>query len=144
MCDCISYRNSDGHQKWQFLQKPGTLLCIYNDTAKNFVQVALCHTVAFLHFMQKLKIAAKNLWEKLFLAIQEDSGYTLEANFFVQIAVSHTISKGNMFLHFTQKFKMATKIGGKMILGKTWQIILCITYRTKTSYISLYVASFQR
>ena len=37
---------------------------------------------------------------------------------FIQIALSHTISEINVFWHFAQKFKMATTIGGKLILGK--------------------------
>ena len=32
---------------------------------------------------------------------------------FVKIAQSHTVSEINSILHFTQKFKMATKNGGK-------------------------------
>ena len=39
---------------------------------------------------------------------------------FVKIALSHTFSEINAFLHFTQNFKMPTKCGGKMILAKKW------------------------
>ena len=34
---------------------------------------------------------------------------------FVEIALSRSVSKINMFLHFTQKFKMAAKIGEETI-----------------------------
>ena len=34
----------------------------------------------------------------------------------VEIALSHTVSKINAFLHFVQKFKMATKNGGKITI----------------------------
>ena len=46
---------------------------------------------AFLHFMQKLKMAAIH----------------------VEIALSHTIIEINAFLRYTQKFKMAAKHGGE-------------------------------
>ena len=38
---------------------------------------------------------------------------------FTEIALSHTVSKINAFLHFTQKFKMAAKNGGKTIFEKS-------------------------
>ena len=40
----------------------------------------------------------------------------LKQNF--QITLSCTIFEINAFLHFTQKFKMAAKDGGKTIFGK--------------------------
>ena len=45
--------------------------------------------------------------------IADDSVYTLRVKNFVEIALSHTISKINLFLHFTQKLKMAAKNGAK-------------------------------
>ena len=48
-----------------------------------------------------------NFWQKV------DSVYTLRVKNFVEIALCHTISEINIFLHFTQKFKMAAKSGGK-------------------------------
>ena len=44
-----------------------------------------------------------------------DSADTLRVKNFVEIALSCSISEINTFLHFTQKFKMATKSGGKTI-----------------------------
>ena len=38
---------------------------------------------------------------------------------FLQISLSHTVSEINALLHFAQKFKMATKNGGKMIFEKS-------------------------
>ena len=55
-----------------------------------------------------------------------DSGDTLAIKNFNEIALSHIVSEINAFLHFTQKFKMATKNGGKMIFGKIHQLTLLI------------------
>ena len=50
-----------------------------------------------------------------------DSADTLWVKNFVEIALSRSVSEINMFLHFTQKFKMAAKSGGKMIFEKSRQ-----------------------
>ena len=63
-----------------------------------------------------------NFWKKL----PVNSGDTLAIKNFNEIALSHIISAINVFLHFTQKFKMATKNGGKMIFGKSHQLTLLI------------------
>ena len=44
-----------------------------------------------------------------------DSADTLPLKNFVKITLSHTVSKINAFLRFTQKFKMAAKNGSKAI-----------------------------
>ena len=46
------------------------------------------------------------------------SADTLRVQNFVEIAVSHTVSKINALLRFMQKFKMAAKSGGKTIFVK--------------------------
>ena len=43
----------------------------------------------------------------------------LQVKNFVEIALSHTVSEINLCLHFTQKFKMVAKNGGKTIFGKS-------------------------
>ena len=48
-----------------------------------------------------------NFWEKWSL----DSADTLLVKNFVKINLCHTVSEINVFLHFTQKFKMAAKNG---------------------------------
>ena len=48
----------------------------------------------------------------------DDSVDTLGVINLDKIIVSRTISEINAFLHFTQKFKMATTNGGKTILKK--------------------------
>ena len=40
---------------------------------------------------------------------------------FIEITLSHSVSKINAFLRFTQKLKMVTKSGGKMIFAKSCQ-----------------------
>ena len=52
------------------------------------------------------------------------SAYALQIQNFVEIALSHTISKINVLLHFTQNFKMASKSGGKAIFVKSRQYTL--------------------
>ena len=39
---------------------------------------------------------------------------------------SISVSKINVFEHFTQKFKMMSKNGGKAVLGKKWWMIAYI------------------
>ena len=43
---------------------------------------------------------------------------TLGAKDFTEFALSRTVFKINMFLRFTKKFKIATKYGRKIFLGK--------------------------
>ena len=43
------------------------------------------------------------------------SAYSLRLKNFVEIALASSVSEINLFLRFTQKVKMATKISGKMI-----------------------------
>ena len=50
-----------------------------------------------------------------------DSADTLWFKNFVEIALSRTVSKIHVFLHFTQKFKMAAQNGGKSIFGESRQ-----------------------
>ena len=57
----------------------------------------------------------------------------LEVKNFDKIALSCTISEINAFLHFTQKFKMAAKYGGKTIFGKSRQLTLLTHWGSKTS-----------
>ena len=48
---------------------------------------------------------------------------TLQVKNFVEIALSHTLYEINVFLHFTQQFKVATIfLGGKTIFDKMWQM----------------------
>ena len=70
----------------------------------------------FLHFTQKFKMAAKNGRKTNFLEKSPvDSGDTLWVKNVVEIALSSTVSKINVFLSFMLKLKMAAKNGGKMI-----------------------------
>ena len=57
--------------------------------------------------------------------------YTVGVKNFVEIALSGTVFKINMFLYFTQNFKVATKNGGKTIFGKQLQITLCMPWGSK-------------
>ena len=50
-----------------------------------------------------------------------DSADNLWVKNFVEIALSRSISKINVFLHFTQKFKMAAESGGTTIFRKSCQ-----------------------
>ena len=61
------------------------------------------------------KVAENDCWEKS----PVDPADTLRVKNFVEIALAHSVSKINMFLHFMQKFMMAAKKGGKTIFGKS-------------------------
>ena len=56
-----------------------------------------------------------DFWEKS----PVDSADTLWVKIFVEIALSCSVSEITSFLCFMQKFKMATKSGGKTIFGKS-------------------------
>ena len=55
-----------------------------------------------------------DFWKKS----SDDYVDTLRAKNFAKIALLLTVSEINVFLHFTQKFRMAAKNGGKTILKK--------------------------
>ena len=50
--------------------------------------------------------------------VPDVSAYTM-GEYFVEIMVSHNVSEISAFLHFTQKFKIATKNEGKMFFAKS-------------------------
>ena len=60
-------------------------------------------------------MAGKYFWQKL----ADDSVCSLRVKNFIEISLSRTISEINVFLHFMQKFKMATKRGMKMNFWQT-------------------------
>ena len=64
------------------------------------------------------KMTEKPFWGK---KLPGDISNTLGVNNFVEIALSHTVSKINVFLRFTQKFKMATKNCGKTKFEENYQ-----------------------
>ena len=93
---------------------------------KNFVKIALSrsvfrdkHVFAFKAEIQdgRQKWRENNFCEKS----PADSANTLRVKNFVEIALSHSVSNINTFLHLRQKFKMAAKSGGKTIFGKSYQ-----------------------
>ena len=125
---CILCRIQDGHQKWRendFCKKSPV------DSAdilqvKIFIEIALSRSVfeinTFLCLTQKFKMAAKSGGKTLFCEIMPvDSADTLRVKNFVEIALSCSVSEINTFMHFTQKFKMAAKSGGKTIFDKSHQ-----------------------
>ena len=67
----------------------------------------------FYNFCEKFKIAAIFGETNFFENWVYHSAYILWVKNFVEIALSHFISEINVFLHFTQKFKMAAKSGGE-------------------------------
>ena len=68
-----------------------------------------------------------NFWQK----VQDDSADTLGVQNYVEITRSHAISEINGVLHFTQKFKMAAKNGGKTILSKKCHRTLGVKFFVK-------------
>ena len=81
-----------------------------------------------------------NFWEKS----PVDSADTLGVKNFDEIAVSHTVAEINVFLRFTQKFKMVAKNGRITIFGKTRQSNLGIPWSSNILTKSLYLAPFPR
>ena len=115
---------------------------------KNFDKIILSCTVPEINALCVLhrnsrwlpKMAGKRFWTKS----PVNSGDTPAIKYFNEIAQSRIVSEINAFLHFTQKFKMATKNGGKMIFGKDLQLTLLVPYLSKLSTKSLYLAPFPR
>ena len=116
----------DGRQKWQennFCEK-SPVDSTHTLQLKNFVEIALSLSIieinTFLLLTQKFKIAAKSGRKNDFCE-KSPVGFkdTLWVKHFVEIALSHSVSEINTFLHFTQKFKMAAKSGGKTFFEKS-------------------------
>ena len=87
---------------------------------KNFVEITLSCSIseikAFLHKMQKFKMATKSVGGNYFCKKSSaDSAHTLWAKNFVEIALSCSVTEINAFLRLMQKFKMAAKSGRKTI-----------------------------
>ena len=92
--------------------------CAYTLQVKGFVKITLSLSVSeinvFLCFTQKFKTAAKSGLKTIFgKSCQLTLRIPWGSNFFVKIALSHSISEINM-----QKFKMAAKSGRKMFVAK--------------------------
>ena len=81
----------------------------------------ICIFFVFAYYAELQDVHKKwrenDFWEKWPL----DSSEILQVKNFVKIDLCCTISEINMFLHFTQKFKMTAKSGGKTIFGKSRQ-----------------------
>ena len=114
----------DGRQKWreyEFWEK-SPVDCRYHKGQKFRQNRSILHrfrdkcVFAFYAETQDghQKWREDELWEKL----PADSADTLWVKNFVAITVSCNVSEINLFLHFTQKFKMAAKNGGKTIFAK--------------------------
>ena len=88
------------------------ILCV-----KNFVEIAVSHINGLLRLTQKFKMARKRFFGKS----PVDSADTLRVKNFVEIALSCSISEISVFLHLTQKFKIAGISGGKIIFVKSRQ-----------------------
>ena len=112
----------DGHQKFcenDFWQKvpddsPFTM------GIKKFVKIALFHTLPMrnmvLRFTQKLKMAAKNGRKSIFYKNCHDSLPGVKN--FIEITLSHTISKINTFFVLYRISRWPTKMAGKLFF---WQ-----------------------
>ena len=71
-----------------------------------------------------------------------DSADTLRIKNFVEIGLSCSVSEINASLRLTQKFKMAAKSGRKTIFEKSRQLTPQISWESKISLKSHYLAPF--
>ena len=71
--------------------------------------------------MQKFKMAAKSGRKMILQKWPVDFADNLWDKNFVEVPLSHFISEIKMFLHLTQKIKLAKKNDGKMIFAKSCQ-----------------------
>ena len=109
----------DGHKKWQEDDFCKTTLVDFADTLwiKNFIVIALSHSVFQINgiFNAEIHDGCEKWQENDFLEKSEvDSSATLWVTNFVEITLSRSISEISR-----QKFKMATKSGGKTIFPKS-------------------------
>ena len=106
---------------------------------KIFIEIALSRSVfeinTFLHYTKIQD--GRQKWRKNDFCKKSPvhSADNLRVKNFVKIALSHSIIEINAFVCLTQKFKMAAKSGGKMILRP------CVS---KNSSKTLYLAPFLR
>ena len=81
-----------------------------------------------------------DFWEKSPVG----SADNMQVKNFVEFTLSCSISEINRYLRFTQKFKMATKSGGKTVFAKKRQYTLQIPRGSKISLKYLYLAPFPK
>ena len=84
-------------------------------------------------------MAEKNCLQK----VTGYSAYTPWPKFFVEVTLSHTISEINAFLHFTQKFTIASKKLEKIIFSKMWQVTVDPAGRNRDKSVFAFYAKFQ-
>ena len=126
---CILRRNSRWPPKLagkRFLRKLASRLCRYPAAQKfrqnRSISLRFRNKRIFV-FNTEIQDGRQKGQENVFFCeiMPIDSADTLRVKKFVKIALPHSISEINTFLHFTQKFKMVTKSGGKTIFEKNRQ-----------------------
>ena len=88
-------------------------------------------------------MAAKNGRKTIFGKSPVESADGLWVKNFIEIVLSRTVSKINTILHFTQRFKMATK-NGKRFRGQLASRLYIYPVGQKILLKSLYLAPFPR
>ena len=110
----------DGHQKWQENIFWVKLPVDSGDTlwVKNFINITLsCIASEINVFLCLTEIQDDH--QKCREKSPADSENTLWVKYFIKITLSRSVCKTNAFLCLMQKFKMATKSGGKTIFVKS-------------------------
>ena len=125
---CISHRNSRWPPKVagkQFLQNVADRLHRYpaDQKIRPNRSISLCFQDKHVFvFNAEIQDGHQKWRENNFCKMSPiDSTDTLRIKKFVQIALSRSVSKINVFSCLMQKFKMATKSGGKTIFPKSLQ-----------------------
>ena len=108
----------DGRQKWrenEFCEK------LANRLSRCPVRKSFCLNCSICILRRNSRWLPKMVGKVILEKSPADSAVTLRVKIFVEIALSRTVSKINVFLYFMQKFKMATKNGGKENFGESHQ-----------------------
>ena len=145
---CALRRNSRWPPKVagkQFLGKVASRLWRY-PAGQEFVKITLSRSIseinAFFALYAEIQDGRQKWRENNFGEKSPvDSADAVWVKTFVE---SRSVSKTNIFLHLTQKFKMAAKSGGKTIFGKLCQQTLQIPCGSKILSKSLYLIPFSR
>ena len=121
----------DGHQKWQENDFDSQLTLPIPSGIKHFTKITLAHTIsninAFFCILHRNSRWPSKMEGKQFLAkVPVDSKDTLRSKKFCRNRFSlHYFQDKCVLLLFTQKFKMATKNGGKMKMKNNfWEKLL--------------------
>ena len=123
--------------------------CQFTLRTKIFIKITLSSTISKITplecFMYNFKMAAKNSRKTIFSKNCQNTTHIKPGGKIIHQnhSISHHFRDKCLFM-FMQKYKMAPKLGRKMIFGKHYQTTVCVSCRSKSLSKSLYLALYPR